>query len=233
MKRQSRGSFANSCAGEFYARRRVPVGTQSGSPHSDISRILFPAERGVIIHLGPPFPTVSSSRPGAKPTDRGTRAPACDCTWWGLPCPTRHRVGGALLPHPFTLTPGRAGGGLLSVALSLTRDEWAGGGYPPPCPVVSGLSSRGTRPPTITCPSQIVSHKPGLANREVRFLQKWDSWSGHNLKTNRASEMPPKSWTCHCWRSGIREPPEALWPRDLRPHHWMICVRFPKGQAPC
>lgn len=117
MKRQSRGSFANSCAGEFYARRRVPVGTQSGSPHSDISRILFPAERGVIIHLGPPFPTVSSSRPGAKPTDRGTRAPACDCTWWGLPCPTRHRVGGALLPHPFTLTD--SVGGLLSAALSV------------------------------------------------------------------------------------------------------------------
>ena len=183
--------------GEFYARRRMPVGTQSGSPHSDISRILFLAERGVIIHLGPPFPTVSSSRPGAKPTDRGTRAPACDCTWWGLPCPTRHRVGGALLPHPFTLTPRPAGGGLLSVALSLTRDEWAGGGYPPPCPVVSGLSSRGTRPPTITCPREIVGHKPGLANRQVRFLQKWDSLFGHNLKTNRASKMPSKSWIYH------------------------------------
>jgi hypothetical protein len=45
-----------------------------------------------------------------------------------------------------------------------------------------------------------------LANRDVRFLQKWDSWFGHNLKTNRAYAMPPKSWICHCWRSEIREP---------------------------
>jgi len=57
-------------------------------------------------------------RPPARdpPSFRGRRtrrrsAPprtACACTRWGLPCPTCHQVGGALLPHPFTLT--RRGG---------------------------------------------------------------------------------------------------------------------------
>src|SRR5690606_8721413 len=37
---------------------------------------------------------------------------------WGLPCHTRYRVRGALLPHLFTLT-GLAPGGIFSVALSV------------------------------------------------------------------------------------------------------------------
>ena len=40
---------------------------------------------------------------GAGPRASGT---ACACTRWGLPCPFRHRSGGALLPHRFTLTGG-------------------------------------------------------------------------------------------------------------------------------
>ena len=36
-------------------------------------------------------------------------------------------------------------GGLLSVALALTQQSKVGGRYPPPCPVVSGLSSRFAR----------------------------------------------------------------------------------------
>lgn len=28
------------------------------------------------------------------------------CSWWGLPCRPHYCVRGALLPHPFTLTPG-------------------------------------------------------------------------------------------------------------------------------
>ncbi len=63
----------------------------------------------------------------ARPTRTAIRKPICavpiwSCSRWGLPCPPRYRSGGALLPHPFTLT-GRTGG-LLSVALSL--------GSPPP-----------------------------------------------------------------------------------------------------
>lgn len=38
------------------------------------------------------------------------------CSWWGLPCRTRYRVRGVLLPHLFTLT---FTGGMFSVALSL------------------------------------------------------------------------------------------------------------------
>jgi len=67
-----------------------------------------------------------------------TVAPIWSCSRWGLPCRSRCRVRGALLPHPFTLTAADSGG-LLSVALSL--------GSPPPdvirhrASVEPGLSS--------------------------------------------------------------------------------------------
>ena len=67
------------------------------------------AIRAVTIHLGPPLPMASSTLPalarGSRtcPANRTPRT-ACACTRWGLPCPGRHRPGGALLPHPFTLT---------------------------------------------------------------------------------------------------------------------------------
>ena len=81
--------------------------------------------------------------------------PIRSCSRWGLPCRRRYRKRGALLPHPFTLTPHveracppAAWSGLLSVALSL--------GSPPPgvtrhrCSAEPGLSSTWqstTRPP--------------------------------------------------------------------------------------
>src|SRR5438093_13425143 len=53
-----------------------------------------------------------SSRPviagGLERPTRSHRAghatPVWSCFGWGLPCPRRHRRGGALLPHRFTLT---------------------------------------------------------------------------------------------------------------------------------
>src|SRR5215510_3191206 len=85
-------------------------------------------------HKGPPGGEVRkpssvygdhSSRPvvagGLEQPTRSHRAgnatPVWSCFGWGLPCPPRHRSGGALLPHRFTLTC-LATGGLLSVALS-------------------------------------------------------------------------------------------------------------------
>lgn len=50
-------------------------------------------------------------------------APIRFCSRWGLPCRSRCRSRGGLLPHPFTLAAENRGG-LLSVALSL--------GSPPP-----------------------------------------------------------------------------------------------------
>src|ERR1700753_2869473 len=72
------------------------------------------------------------------------------CSRRGLPCRRRCRRRGALLPHPFTLTPSlfreeKTEGGLLSVALSL--------GSPPPDVIrrrvrpEPGLSSAKRRPP--------------------------------------------------------------------------------------
>src|SRR3546814_17836365 len=88
--------------------------------------------RETAIHLGRPSPDASRDQPGRQRGERpaavarGPVVPIRSCSWWGLPCRSRRRDRGALLPHPFTLT-GKGfhrTGGLLSVALSL--------GSPPP-----------------------------------------------------------------------------------------------------
>jgi len=96
---------------------------------------------------GEPLPAASSNQPGRDPeTDsRHLASAACapirSCSRWGLPCRVCCQPRGALLPHRFTLAVGTAGGGLLSVALSL--------GLPPPdvirhrVSVEPGLSSAG------------------------------------------------------------------------------------------
>ncbi len=105
--------------------------------------------RVTTLHLGPPLPTVSSTLPApfpsrepadhGRPAEAGPRA-ACACTRWGLPCPVCHQPGGALLPHLFTLT---AGNRRRCIFCGTIPDPatGAGGRYPPPCPVVFGLSS--------------------------------------------------------------------------------------------
>jgi len=50
-------------------------------------------------------------------------------------------------------------GGLLSVALSPSLQSKAGGRYPPPCPAVSGLSSRFSRNPRPSVHAYIVRHR--------------------------------------------------------------------------
>ena len=78
------------------------------------------------IRLGRPLLDASSNQPGRRVWKRTwvplfrthPAAPIWSCSRWGLPCRRRCRRRGALLPHPFTLTPASRGG-LLSVALSL------------------------------------------------------------------------------------------------------------------
>ena len=90
-----------------------------------------------------------ATNPGGKPEialrpwlPTAPAAPIRSCSRWGLPCPFCYQKGGALLPHPFTLTQASLGG-LLSVALSL--------GSPPPAvsrhriSVEPGLSSSSFR----------------------------------------------------------------------------------------
>jgi hypothetical protein len=60
------------------------------------------------IHLGRPLPDASRDRPGRRrgnpPAGANRRAvPIWSCSRWGLPCRSRCRSRGALLPHPFTL----------------------------------------------------------------------------------------------------------------------------------
>jgi hypothetical protein len=81
-----------------------------------ISRILFVLGRA-IIYLGRRLPAASGTLPAtqrsravsdAVPPGRNGQGgsvlpPTWACWRWGLPCRTRHRARGALLPHPFTL----------------------------------------------------------------------------------------------------------------------------------
>ncbi len=108
--------------------------------------------RVTTIHLGPPLPTASSTLPVPFPlrNPRTTGVPpktgprtACACTRWGLPCPGCHQPSGALLPHHFTLTAGARRRRRRCIFCGTFPDPAteAGGRYPPPCPVVFGLSS--------------------------------------------------------------------------------------------
>jgi len=89
-----------------------------------VGRILYPEGRRPFIWAARHH-AARAANPGTSPTQGGIRGqatlgpPIRPCSAWGLPCPLRFRRGGALLPHPFTLTPGLTGGGLLSAALSL------------------------------------------------------------------------------------------------------------------
>jgi hypothetical protein len=82
----------------------------------------------MVIPLGRPFPDGSSDLLGTEsaraPPAGNPAVPVWSCTGWGLPCPPRHRGGGALLPHHFTLA-GVSAGGLLSVALSFESPRLA------------------------------------------------------------------------------------------------------------
>ena len=65
------------------------------------------------------------------PPARKRVAPIRSCSRRGLPCPPHCWVGGALLPHLFTLT-FTMEGGLFSVALSLGVEMAPAGRYPAP-----------------------------------------------------------------------------------------------------
>ena len=57
------------------------------------------------IHLGRLSPAASRDLPGRQAGNRLNAIPIWSCSRWGLPCRRRYRRRGALLPHPFTLTP--------------------------------------------------------------------------------------------------------------------------------
>ena len=92
------------------------------------------------IHLGRRLPDASCGLPGQRAGGGlPNRALSClPCSRWGLPCRSRYRKRGGLLPHHFTLT--RRTGGLFSVALSLKLVAQKlplgislAGRYPAPC----------------------------------------------------------------------------------------------------
>ncbi len=63
-----------------------------------ISRVLCSSD-----HSSRPDVAVGLERP-TRSHRAGNATPVWSCFGWGLPCPRRHRRGGALLPHRFTLT---------------------------------------------------------------------------------------------------------------------------------
>ena len=82
----------------------------------------------------PPRATNPGDWPGERacPSPRGARraAPIRSCSRWGLPCRPRCRVRGALLPHPFTLTPDVNPG--RSALCGTVPGVAPAGGYPAP-----------------------------------------------------------------------------------------------------
>ena len=96
-------------------------------------------------------------------------APIWSCSRWGLPCRSRCRSRGGLLPHRFTLAdPASRTGGLFSVALSL--------GSPPPdvirhrVSVEPGLSSPAGYPPSaaIRPSDRVTSYGPTQASASTK-----------------------------------------------------------------
>jgi len=91
------------------------TGTETGKWLEEaVGRILYPEGRRPFIWAAR-YHTARAANPGTSPTQGGMRGqttlgpPIRPCSAWGLPCPLRFRRGGALLPHPFTLTPGQPG----------------------------------------------------------------------------------------------------------------------------
>ena len=84
---------------------------------------VHPSRGCAAIPLGDGSLRPSSNQPGRRAGTSPYAAPIRFCSRWGLPCRSRCRARGALLPHRFDLTGPRTGG-MLSVALSL--------GLPPP-----------------------------------------------------------------------------------------------------
>jgi hypothetical protein len=106
-----------------------------------VSRVLcaYPKKRRRSFIWDARYRTPRATYPDDDPKTRPYAVSIWSCSRRGLPCHCRYRQRGALLPHPFTLTPQKRGG-LLSVALSLES--------PPPgvirrrVSVEPGLSSR-------------------------------------------------------------------------------------------
>jgi len=111
-----------------------------------VSRVLSPARRRMSDHSSRTILADRLTRPtrtGRGRTPVGswkppTSVPIRSCSRRGLPCRPCRQVRGALLPHPFTLTPeaGTLGrfafcGAIPRVPGSLTLSP--GGRYPPPC----------------------------------------------------------------------------------------------------
>jgi len=118
--------------------------------------------------------------------------PIWSCSRWGLPCRPCCQARGALLPHPFTLTPRRQKamrGGLLSVALSL--------GSPPPgvtrhrVSVEPGLSSplKAERPSSHLAPAESGPSPPPRQEERPRLPQRKSPPYPPDIKNaNKSSE---------------------------------------------
>ena len=85
---------------------------------------------------------------------------------------TKHAVRSYRTFSPLPVLRNVAIGGLLSVALSPNLQSKVGGRYPPPCPAVSGLSSRLLRNPRPSVHAHIVRHvyTVDMAQKKTRLV---------------------------------------------------------------
>jgi len=124
-----------------------------------------------------------AANPGSVPENANRKAwtlhaaPIWPCSRWGLPCRPRCRVRGALLPHPFTLTPvPRHKGGLLSVALSLES--------PPPDVIRHRVSVE----PGLSSPAPETGNRRG---HPAGWCHDWSYIMQREDKSNPEALQPP------------------------------------------
>jgi len=85
------------------SKTRIHVSAEWACKPDPVAAPPFRTRRPAIIPLAPRLPAGSSDLPGGFGRASLDRPPIWSCSVWGLPCPSCHHAGGALLPHLFTL----------------------------------------------------------------------------------------------------------------------------------
>jgi hypothetical protein len=172
-----------------------------------VSRVLSSGEGEMAIPLGRLSRAASRDRPGRLPGNGLRAVPIWSCSRWGLPCRSRYRSRGALLPHLFTLTfwP-KPSGGLFSVALSL--------GSPPPdvirhrVSVEPGLSSRDRN---LQRPSGHLTRGQCRGLRRGGQAPLHSSWAGATRPSTSLSRSEGSA-SCRTGSASVREATTLLRP---------------------
>ncbi len=203
----------------------------AGITHVGISKVIeggckpdsvLPSERRSFI-LAAGHPAARAADPEASPRRSGLRGrtalcfPIWPCSARGLPCLPRHRESGALLPHPFTLTPVPARG--RSPLCGTFPRVTTAGRYPACCP--PGVRTFLSRPQPeanarlLRSPDQVYDVTTGLHTglhntiSETFFPFCLARYSASSALTSQSFGWPPQQRTKPHDTVGRNEPPDG------------------------